>query len=82
MADKELTTEDALDIISPSEDGTSADEAIDAAQERLDMNSGVSEDDLEDIEKRTSRLRARASRDGLVAASLSAKQQQQQQQQH
>lgn len=59
MADKELTTEDALDILSPSEEGTSANEAIEAVQERVSVDSGVSEDEIEVIENRTKRLRAR-----------------------
>ena len=47
MADKDLTTEDALDILAPSEDGTSAEDAIDAVEKNLAVNSGVSEEEIE-----------------------------------
>ena len=59
MADKKLTTEDALDILTPSEDGTSTEDAIDAVEKNLAVNSGVSEEEIEAIEKKTNRLRAR-----------------------
>ncbi|MEE3083270.1 MAG: hypothetical protein VX320_04175 [Candidatus Thermoplasmatota archaeon] len=59
MADKELSTEDALDILTPSEDGTSAEAAIDAVGKHLAVNSGIPEEEIEAIEKKTNRLRAR-----------------------
>ena len=59
MADEELSTEDALDILAPSEEGTSADEAIDAVEKHLSQNSGVPEEEIERIETKTNRLRAR-----------------------
>ncbi|MDP7328804.1 MAG: hypothetical protein QF612_03055 [Candidatus Thalassarchaeaceae archaeon] len=57
MGAEKITTEDALDLLSPSEDALSTEDAI--AATRAPANSGPTLSDIEAVEKRMDRLRAR-----------------------
>ena len=57
MGDSKISTEDALDLLSPSDEALSTEDAIAAAQSPT--NSGPTQSDIEDVEKRMGRLRSR-----------------------
>lgn len=57
MGDSKISTEDALDLLSPSDEALSTEDAIAAAQSPT--TSGPTQSDIEDVEKRMGRLRSR-----------------------
>jgi len=59
MGEDNISTEDALKLLGTSSNGVSADEAISDAQNRLDMRSGIPDDDVKSVENRMERLRSR-----------------------
>ena len=57
MGAEKITTEDALDLLAPSDDALSTEDAIAATQTPAD--SGPTLSDIEAVEKRMGKLRAR-----------------------